>query len=527
MSKQPNVLFVITDQQRADHLGFAGNSVVRTPNLDALAARGTVFDRCYVANPICMPNRCSILTGRMPSAHGVVFNDRSLAWTANTFVHRLREAGYRTGLIGKAHLQAGMSRNTARPSPGGPAMFDPYPDGWDAFEDPGPYLRDDVVQPEDFYGFDHVEFTLDHGGVASGHHLQWALEKGGDRAALLEGNRPDGLAKQRSKHWWQIFQPDFPAELYSTSFITERTIAFAEEATAEGKPWFAWCSFPDPHHPLSPPGKWYEAHDPADIALPSTFGDPLEGAPQFMHVLRGIAPNQDPERYVNPFGPNAEQVREAIAATYGMIEMIDDGVGRILAAVDALDSDRDTIVIFTSDHGDMMGDHGLILKLLYHYQGCVRVPLVIADPRRPPGASRTRSLASSIDLAQTVLDLCGLEPYCDMQGHSLTPLLDDPDASVRDAVLVEDDFPLGRRGRRTGPFPWRGRTVIADDGRFTRYNTGEGQLFDLAADAEETHDLYAQPSARDRRVALTERLAWLMMESDDMARAESKSEDAN
>ena len=86
MSPLPNILFVITDQQRADHVGFAGNPVVRTPNLDALAARGTVFERCYVANPICMPNRCSILTGRMPSAHGVVFNDRSLAWSANTFM---------------------------------------------------------------------------------------------------------------------------------------------------------------------------------------------------------------------------------------------------------------------------------------------------------------------------------------------------------------------------------------------------------------------------------------------------------
>ena len=109
---RPNILFLITDQQRADHAGFAGNGVVRTPNLDGLAARGTVFDNAWVANPVCMPNRSSIMTGRLPTSHGVIFNDRSLEWGANTHVRRFREAGYRTALIGKSHLQHGMSRNS-------------------------------------------------------------------------------------------------------------------------------------------------------------------------------------------------------------------------------------------------------------------------------------------------------------------------------------------------------------------------------------------------------------------------------
>ena len=108
--QRPNVLFIITDQHRADHVGFGGNGVVRTPHLDALAARSTVFDRAYVANPVCMPNRSSIMTGRMPSAHGVIFNDRSLSPDATTFVGQLRDNGYRTALIGKSHLQHGMSR---------------------------------------------------------------------------------------------------------------------------------------------------------------------------------------------------------------------------------------------------------------------------------------------------------------------------------------------------------------------------------------------------------------------------------
>ena len=121
---KPNVLFIITDQQRADHNGFMGNEVVRTPNLDALAAGGMVFENTWVANPVCMPNRCSILTGRMPTAHGVVFNDRSLDWQANTFVRRLKKSGYRTALIGKSHLQHGMSRNSVVPFRGEPTSSD-------------------------------------------------------------------------------------------------------------------------------------------------------------------------------------------------------------------------------------------------------------------------------------------------------------------------------------------------------------------------------------------------------------------
>ncbi|MEM7272623.1 MAG: sulfatase-like hydrolase/transferase, partial [Actinomycetota bacterium] len=137
-----NVLFICTDQHRADHVGFGGNEVVRTPNLDGLAARATVFDRAYVANPVCMPNRSSILTGRLPSAHGVVFNDRSLPINATTFVGRLRDAGWRTALIGKSHLQHGESRDTVIDL-GAAGATSPFDDGWDTLEHPERYLDGD------------------------------------------------------------------------------------------------------------------------------------------------------------------------------------------------------------------------------------------------------------------------------------------------------------------------------------------------------------------------------------------------
>ena len=177
--RRPNILFIITDQQRADHAGFAGNDVIRTPNLDSLAERGTVFDNAWVANPVCMPNRSTIMTGRMPTAHGVVFNDRSLDWGANTHVRTFSDAGYRTALIGKSHLQHGMSRNAVFPVGRQGATKDPHPQGWDTLEDFERYLDTPPEFPESFYGFDHVELAIDHGARVTGHHLHWALDRGG------------------------------------------------------------------------------------------------------------------------------------------------------------------------------------------------------------------------------------------------------------------------------------------------------------------------------------------------------------
>lgn len=243
MSPRPNVLFVITDQQRADHVGFMGNDVVRTPNLDSIAARGTVFDQGWVANPVCMPNRCSIMTGRVPSAHGVIFNDRSLDWNANTFVRQLRAAGYRTGLLGKSHLQHGMSRNSIAPIGRAPVAESPYPEGWDRLEEFERYLQD-FDDPDDFYGFDHIELAIDHGARATGHHLRWALDHGGRLEDLLVPHSAESPALERSTRWWQVYRPPYGPELHSTTFVTERTIAFIEEAVSEDAPWLAYCAFP-------------------------------------------------------------------------------------------------------------------------------------------------------------------------------------------------------------------------------------------------------------------------------------------
>lgn len=510
--RRPNVLFIICDQLRHDHLGFAGNGIVRTPNIDGLAARGMVYDNAWVANPVCMPNRSTIMTGRLPSAHGVIFNDRSLDWGANTHVRTFRNAGYRTGLFGKSHLQHGLSRNSVRAIPREPVQADPWPDGWNDLENAELYDDGLPPWPDDFYGFDKVELSIDHGSRVTGHHLRWALERGGRYEDLVVPMTAESPALRRSDRWWQVYQPPYGPELHSTTFVTDRTVAFIEDAAAEQQPWLAWASFPDPHHPMAAPGEWFDRHDPADMPLPATIDDPLDYAPKYLRYLRQL-PADRQFTWVSAFGAvDHDLVREAIAATYGLVEMIDDGIGRILAAVDALGQTDDTIVVFTADHGEMMGDHGLMLKGFMHYRGTLQVPLVIADPTHAAG--RTDSLACSLDLGSTLLDLAGLPAYDGIQGVSLAPTLADPSATVRNHLLIEDDLPPGLAAlMRT---PDKTRTVITADGtKYTRHSNGDDMLFDLLADHDELHPITADATRRAQAVDV---LASALIEASDSAR---------
>ena len=488
-----------------------GNQVVKTPNLDAIAARGTVFENAWVSNPVCMPNRCTIMTGRMPSGHGVIFNDRSLEWNANTHVRQFRAAGYRTALIGKSHLQHGMSSESVLQIVDSPAVADPYPPGWNHLEHPQFYTDRIPDWPDDFYGFDTVELSINHGASVAGHHYHWAIERGARHEDLaVTRQSPDNPRRRGGDVWWQVYEPPYDEEFHSSSFVAERTISFIEAAAAEGSPWLAWASFPDPHHPFTPPGRWFDRHRPEDMELPATFDDPLEGAPGFLRRFQQSTVHEQAV-YVSHTGATSPEVtRAAMAANYGTIEMIDDRVGQILATIDRLGVSDDTIVVFTSDHGDMMGDHGLLLKGTMHYRGVLQVPLVIVDPRR--SGARTDSLASSIDLGPTLLDLCGLEQYHGIKGVSQAPVLDGPSTSVRDCVLVEDDIDL----RHIDWFPTTIRTLVTPTHRYSRYSTGEDQLCELWTDDDERTNLSS--SHPELRAQMIEQLADAMMAHSDKAR---------
>ncbi len=509
----PDVVLIMTDQHRVDHVGFGGNAVVRTPHLDRLAARSVVFDRAHVANPMCMPNRASIASGLMPSVHGTRYNGLALDPRQWTFTRGLRGAGYRTAIVGKLHLQ-----NMGNHPEMIPLVIDqcPAPDvrrlaapaGWDTWELLSRYDSDDAEHdvPADFYGFDHVELVVDHADVAGGHYRRWLRANGLD-PAKVQGR---GHALQATELWDQIWQPACGEANYTTTFVAERAVEVIR-STPTDQPLMLQCSFPDPHHPFTPPGRYYEMYDPDDMELPATFHDAHERSMPHLQQLVGDRGNQFFP--LAPWSPTEAQFRAALAAEYGSISMIDDAVGRVVKALEEAGRD-DSVVVFTSDHGDMFGDHGLMQKASMRYGGSLRPPLTIAAPGVLP--RRSDSLVSSLDIAATVLELVGLECPFGQQGRSLVSIMHGDDAAGRSAVLVEEDqmFDMAQVGQ-----PLRMRTVVTDRFRYTRYaGAAHGELFDLRDDPDELDNRFSADAPTALQHDAHEVLLELMMRFADETR---------
>ena len=515
MGKRPNILLLMTDQHRPDFTGFGGNPVVQTPNLDALAAQSMRFERAYVANPICMPNRSTIFTGRMPSLHGTRYNGIPLDPRARTFPRSLREAGYHTAHIGKCHLQnmGSSPEQLARALPDLPpndSRIEDLPKGWDLYEDVNRHMAEQGKMPDDYYGFAQVDLSVGHSDSCTGHYFHWARERGFDLATLRGAAHAIEISHP-SHHVWRTSVPE---EIYPTTYITERTQTFLRHHAAQrdDAPFFAVCSYPDPHHPFTPPGEYYDMYDPADVPLPSSFDDPHErSTPQYKRMQRKRG--QPLRAHVNPFSPTEAEYREMAAKAYGMVSMVDNAIGRIFQTLDDTGLADDTVVIFTSDHGDMFGDHGMMLKGAMHYEGCIRVPLLVKTPGRNAGVCN--SLVGSIDLAATILSMAGVEAHHGMQSHDLTPLLDDRDASLRETVLIEEDqvHDMVHTGRSL-----RMRTLLTKTARLTIYDgLDHGELFDRADDPDEMQNLFGRPKAAALQAELMGCLAREMMSLADIS----------
>ncbi|MFD4469611.1 sulfatase [Rhodococcus sp. NPDC058505] len=509
---RPNIVLIMADQLRADHVGFGGNEIVRTANLDSIAARGTRFDRAYVANPICMPNRASILTSRVPSSHGTRYNGIAVDPDARTFVRSLREAGYRTMLVGKAHFQnighqPEMATSARAGSPAADAVDRARDEGWDRWEDLAMHRQGPVRMPADYYGFDRVEVAIDHADYCGGHYEHWLRDQGFDPTV-----RGGDHAAEVSEQWNQVYRPAMPAELYPTAWVGSRSAEMIRSAAHDGEPFFLQCSFPDPHHPFAPPGEYYDMYSPDEVPLPATFDDPHETSmPHVRSKLKNRGSQRGP---MSPFSPTEKQYREAAAKEYGAITFIDDAVGTVLAALDEAGVRDNTIVVVTSDHGDMFGDHGLMLKAGLHYEGCVRVPLVVAEPGRNAGVSD--ALVSSLDIGPTLLDLAGVEGYAGVHGVSLAGVMADPDATVRDGVYIEEDqmFEL-----LPGCGPLQMRTLITDEGRITVYRgTSDGELFLFGDDPGELVNRWHDPAHVDAKSRLLAALVDAQMAHTDLSR---------
>ncbi len=542
MARRPNFLLFITDQHRADHLGCAGDPVLATPHIDALAAQGLRFSQCHVATPICQPNRASLMTGRLPSAHGLQMNGRELSLGEWTFVEQLREAGWRTALAGKAHLQnitpvpppwpaAGqrLPQDARRPFPG--RYGQEVGKRWD--EDPSWEL--DLP----YYGFERVALSIGHADEQQGHWRRWlrAQFPPGEADRLIGPDNAiptPGLALGALRQAWRTRVPE---ALYPTAWIAQQTCAMLAEFAQEKAPFFLQCSFPDPHHPFTPPGRYWDLYRPDDMALPATFDAEGVDAPPALAWLRE-------QRRANPqfkpgygaFACTPQEAREALALNHGSLACIDDAVGRVMAQLHALGLADDTVVLFTADHGELLGRRGLMFKGGLHDDALTRVPFIWRDPaqvtRREAGLARpatragadgaaasgstgrvVNALAQTTDIAATVLARAGLSPANGMHGRSLLPVINGEAEAVREALLVEEesqraDFGMDRRVRM--------RTLRDHRHRLTFYDGQPGgELYDLQADPMELRNLWNDPGAKALRGEMMERLARAMLDAAD------------
>ena len=531
-AKRPNFLFIITDQQRADHLSCNGNDILQTPNIDTIAARGLSFDRCYVSCPICMPNRATLMTGRLPSANGVMTNGQPLSIESTTFVELLRAAGYRTALLGKSHLQnmvpGKVQQESTYPARGqgtappaelkdathavivGPEYEAERSDLW--MEDP----ERSVGTP--YYGFETVRFANLHGDFVQGHYTQWMAERHPDHMSL---RGPDNAIPDERYVAPQAWRTKVPEELYSTTYVEELTIGLLENHAQTGgdAPFFIQCSFPDPHHPFTPPGKYWGMYEPGDVAAPESLAADHTDPPPFMQKLKAQFEAGTAERHhVWAYACNEREARESIALTYGMIQMVDDAIGRILARLSELGLAEDTVVVFTSDHGDFMGDHGMMLKHCFHHEGLLRVPFIWADPDDPTSA-RTDLLSGTIDIASTVLARAGLAPYHGIQGFDVVSAAKNGQDLPRLGMIVEEDeLP---ENAKCGNF-MRTRTFVTGRWRMTMWLdqiTGEhtGELYDRDQDPHELRNLWNDPSASSDKAEVMEMMMRERLRQEELA----------
>ncbi len=510
---RPNFVVFIVDQLCADHLGCYGNQIVKTPNIDRLAARGWKAENCYVTTPICMPNRASLMTGRMPSAHGVRHNGIPLGLNTTTFVELLRLAGYSTALIGKSHLQT-MTDLAPLPVPNKPRRSR---DGTQRF--PGDYLQESastwqaspsVEMTLPFYGFEQAEVAIEHGDDINGHYRKWLAKQDLDAESLMgrENAHPSDYALASIGQAWRTRLPE---ELHPSSWIATRTCERIQEYAREAQSFFLYCSFPDPHHPYTPPGKYWDMYRPEDVELPASYQSSATPPPHLAWLREQREKGTPNNKSMACFAATEREAREAIALNYGSISFIDDRIGRVLDTLEQEGLADNTVILFTTDHGEYAGDHQLLFKGSLHYRSLVRTPLIWADPQS--GRGRETAPLSTIDISASILDRANVEPCNGMQGISFLNSVRKLPYSGRDSVLIEEE---GQRTYYGFDSPVRMRSLIRENHRISVYNgVAWGELYDHSIDPHEQHNLWDKPESQAIKYELMEALLQQMMTSVD------------
>lgn len=449
---RPNILWYCTDHQRFDTIASLGYPFVNTPHLDRLASEGTAFTHAYCQNPVCTPSRASFLTGMYPIRTNMITSgcESYPAGFEELLISRiLADAGYDCGLIGKLHL-AGAYR--------------------------GPEVR--RADGYGFFEYSHMPYRWP--GVVDDSYISWVKAAGYDPVEVVPEYDRAGLFDIGSAGWNGMKIPtsaknNVPVEVHQTTWCTEKAIEFVSRP--RNQPWLLSVNPFDPHPPLDPPLEYFQRYRP-DSLPPAAFRESdLEHQAKLTDVpFSGPVCN-----------PSEMGIQDIKAAFYAMIELIDEQFGRILTTLEETGQRDNTIVIFTSDHGDALGDHGLIMKGARFYEGHVRVPLIWSWPHNIESDLRSHALVELIDIVPTLLEAAKIEPRAEIQGRSLLPILTgrkEPH-SHREFVRCEHCYKLSNG--RTGY-----ATMYRDNRwKLIRYHGQDlGELFDLSADPNEHESLW-------------------------------------
>ncbi len=460
---QPNILWICSDQQRFDTLGCYGNRFVQTPHIDRLAASGALFEQCYSQSPVCTPSRASFLTGRYPRTTRCRQNGQDIPADQVLVTRLFAEAGYTCGLAGKLHLSPCHPSTT-------PAVERRIADGY-------------------------AEFHWSHHPAPdwpSNEYVRWVHEHGAQyRTPPFEGSR--------------YVRSGMPEELHQTTWCAEKAIGFIEDNAPYRHPWLMSVNMFDPHHPFDPPeslvrryAAWLE-----DVPLPDYIPGELDNKPAVHMQCHGGAYGNAGNFAWQDMSPSDH--RWVRAAYWAMCDLIDRQVGRILAALESSGQAENTIVVFMSDHGELLGDHGIYLKGPFFYDASVHVPLILSWPGHIVPA-RHGGLAELVDLAPTLLDAAGLPAEPGMQGNSMwSGLTAGSLGGGRTDVYCEYYNACSPGGNATMVRTER-RKLVAYHG------TGSGELYDLGRDPLEAvnhwDDADYSADKLDLLERLCDRMAW-------------------
>jgi arylsulfatase A-like enzyme len=471
-----NVLFVMCDQLRWDYLSCYGHPTLQTPNIDRLARLGTRFTNAFVQGPVCGPSRMSYYTGRYVVSHGSVWNFVPLRISELGLGDYLRPHGIQVSLVGKTHMEpdrAALRRlGVDLASTEGKFLAEC------GFE---PYVRDDGIWPPGFVDEknEYAAYLRQHGYGGDNPWHDWANSAVGVNGEVLSG--------------WKMRYAGLPArvpeEHSETAYMTCRAMEFMEQAG--DRPWVLHLSYIKPHWPYVAPAPYNSMYGPQDVLPVKQSQREIDVAHPVLQGYRNCEPSRNFSK---------QEVREVVIPTYmGLVKQIDDWLGRLFDWMEAKGLFKNTLIVFTSDHGDYLGDHFLGEKELFH-DTVAKVPLIIYDP--DPNALRgavEEALVEAIDIVPTILDAYGLPiPNHILEGRSLLPLLRGTRPEKwRDAVFSENDFafrdfvrePIGQ------PVDRCHMTMVRDhEWKYIHFEDMRPQLFDLKNDPDEFNDLGADPA---------------------------------